>query len=48
MLVVIGAFTYLGVLLDKHYAVKPYLFTALLGLVGVCIALYQAIKQLVK
>lgn len=48
MLVVIGAFAYLGVLLDKKYAAKPYLFTALFSVIGVCISLYQAIKQLIE
>lgn len=48
MLATIGIFTFAGYKLDAYRSSKPPLFTAILGLAGVLISLYQVVKQLNK
>lgn len=45
MVAVIGLFTFIGYKIDEHRASKTPIITAGFALVGVAIALYQAIKQ---
>ena len=48
MLTVIGVFAFIGHKIDdKRNSDKP-LFTALFGLIGVVIALYQVVRSLLK
>lgn len=48
MLAVIGVFTFLGHKIDdKRNSTQP-LFTAILGLIGVIVALYQVVRSLTK
>ncbi len=45
MIVIIGLFTYLGYYIDEKRQSATPLFTALLSLAGVCIALYLVIRS---
>ncbi|WP_158797254.1 AtpZ/AtpI family protein [Pedobacter sp. L105] len=46
MLAIIGVFTFAGYKIDAHRNTHKPIFTALLGVIGVVISLYQVIKQL--
>ena len=46
MLAVIGASTFIGYKLDEWYAHEVKWVTALLSVAGVCIAIFQVIRQL--
>lgn len=46
MLAIIGVFTFAGYKIDAYRNSHKPIFTALLGLAGVVISLYQVIKQL--
>lgn len=46
MLAIIGVFTFVGYKIDAYRDSPKLIFTALLGLAGVVISLYQVIKQL--
>ena len=48
MIATIGLFTFIGYKIDEHRMSKTNLITAAFALVGVGIALYQAIKQATK
>jgi len=48
MIATIGLFTFIGYKIDESRASKNHLFTAILGLLGVCLALYQVIRQVLK
>ncbi|MGY4383728.1 F0F1-type ATP synthase assembly protein I [Pedobacter sp. UYP24] len=48
MLATIGVFTFAGYKLDAYRQSKSPIFTALLGLLGVVISLYQVVRQLNK
>jgi len=48
MIATIGLLTFIGYKIDEHRNSKTNLITALFGLAGVGIALYQAIKQVIK
>lgn len=48
MIATIGLFTFIGYKIDQHRASKTPIITAMFALVGVAIALYQAIKQATK
>ena len=48
MFAVIGLFTFIGYKLDEGREAEMPLLTALISLVGVCIALYQVIKTVTK
>jgi hypothetical protein len=48
MLVTIGLFCFIGYKIDEHRNDAKHLFTALLGLIGVIISLYQVIRALNK
>lgn len=48
MLVIIGAFAFAGYKIDEYRASKMPIFTALMCLAGVAIAMYQVVKQLNK
>lgn len=45
MIATIGLFTFIGYKIDEHRKSKTPIITATFALVGVSIALYQAIKQ---
>ena len=48
MLAAIGLLTYAGYKLDEYLDRKNPIFTALFGVAGVIISLYQVVKQLNK
>jgi len=48
MIATIGLLTFIGYKIDQHRNSKTNLITALFALVGVGIALYQAIRQATK
>lgn len=48
MLAAIGLLTFAGYKLDQYLASKTPVFTALFGVAGVIISLYQVVKQLNK
>ncbi len=48
MLATIGVFAFIGYKIDEHYKVENFLFTALLGIVGVGLSLYQVVRSLNK
>ncbi len=48
MIAVIGLFTFIGYKIDQSRDSSQPLFTAVLSLIGVCIALYQVIRSLKK
>lgn len=48
MIAVIGVFIFIGNYLDKNNGNEKPIFTALLGLLGVGVSLYQVIRSLTK
>ncbi len=48
MIAVIGLFTFVGYKIDQSRESSQPLYTAVLGLVGVCIALFQVVRSLKK
>jgi len=48
MLATIGLFTFVGYKLDEHQQNETPVLTAILGLIGVVISLYQVVRQLNK
>jgi len=48
MIATIGLFTFIGYKIDEHRHSKTNIITAVFALVGVGIALYQAIRQATK
>jgi hypothetical protein len=48
MLATIGIFAFVGYKIDEYNQIDNFLCTALLGIVGVAISLYQVIKSLNK
>ncbi|RYD73522.1 MAG: AtpZ/AtpI family protein [Sphingobacteriales bacterium] len=48
MIVVIGAFTFIGFKIDEYYGNAQHLYTAGFSLLGVIIALVQVIRQAKK
>jgi len=48
MLVIIGVFVFIGYKIDERQGIDNFLFTAILGIVGVAVSLYQVIRSLNK
>lgn len=48
MLATIGVFAFIGYKIDEHRKSDKPVFTALISLLGVIVALYQVVKQLNK
>ncbi|HEY0897430.1 MAG TPA: AtpZ/AtpI family protein [Sphingobacteriaceae bacterium] len=48
MIAVIGLFTFIGYKIDQSRESSQPLYTAILGLVGVCMALFQVVRSLKK
>lgn len=48
MLAVIGVFAFVGYKVDEKRKSDQPIFTAILGLIGVVVALYQVIRSLTK
>lgn len=48
MIATIGLLTLIGYKIDQHRHSKTNIITAMFALAGVAIALYQAIKQVIK
>ena len=48
MLATIGVFAFIGYQIDSHRSSGKFIFTALLGVVGVALSLYQVIRSLNK
>lgn len=48
MLIIIGLFAFLGYQLDEYNKTELPIFTAILSLCGVVIALYQGIKSIIR
>jgi len=48
MIATIGLLTFIGYKIDEHRNSKSQIITAIFGLLGVGIALYQAIRQVTK
>lgn len=48
MLVIIGVFTFIGYKVDEHNQIDNFLFTAILGILGVAVSLYQLVRSLNK
>ncbi len=48
MMAIIGLFAFLGYQLDEYNQTDLPIFTAILSLCGVVIALYQVIKSIIK
>ena len=48
MLATIGVFAFVGYKIDEHQKIENFLFTALLGIVGVAASLYQVVRSLNK
>ncbi|UKT64010.1 AtpZ/AtpI family protein [Pedobacter mucosus] len=48
MIATIGLFTFIGYKIDEHRNSKTNIITAVLALIGVGLAMYQAIKQAAK
>ncbi|MBC7567205.1 MAG: AtpZ/AtpI family protein [Pedobacter sp.] len=46
MLATIGVFAFIGFKLDEYNQTKAPIFSAIFGLIGVIISLYQVVKQL--
>jgi ATP synthase protein I len=47
MIIIIGGGTYGGIKLDEHFETKP-IFTAIISLLSVAIAIYLALKDFIK
>ena len=48
MLATIGLFSFIGYKIDEHKGGSKFIFTAIWGLVGVIISLYQVVRSLNK
>lgn len=48
MLATIGVLTFIGYKVDEHQASQKPIYTAIMGILGVAISLYQVIRQLNK
>lgn len=48
MLATIGLFAFIGYKIDEYKGIDNFLFTAILGVVGVGLSLYQIIRSLAK
>lgn len=48
MLATIGVFTFIGYKIDEYKGSDNFLFTAILGIVGVGASLYQVVRSLNK
>lgn len=48
MLATIGVFAFAGYKIDEYQHTKQPIYTAILGLLGVVVSLYQVVKQLNK
>ncbi|WP_316746368.1 AtpZ/AtpI family protein [Pedobacter gandavensis] len=48
MLATIGLFAFAGYKIDEYQQSKQPIYTAILGLLGVVVSLYQVVKQLNK
>lgn len=48
MLATIGLFAFIGYKIDEHFVNENFICTALLGIVGVALSLYQVVKSLNK
>ncbi|WP_343533649.1 AtpZ/AtpI family protein [Pedobacter sp.] len=48
MMATIGVFAFIGYKIDEHQGIENFLFTALLGIVGVAASLYQVVRSLSK
>lgn len=48
MIATIGLLSFIGYKIDKYRNAKTLIFTAIFGLIGVGIALYQVIKEVTK
>ena len=48
MMATIGIFVFIGYKIDQYQGIENFLFTALLGLVGVAASLYQVVRSLNK
>ncbi len=48
MIATIGLFTFIGYKIDEHRNSKTNIITAMFALLGVAIALYQSIKQVIR
>ncbi len=48
MMATIGIFAFIGYQIDKHQGIENFLFTAILGIVGVGASLYQVVRSLNK
>ena len=48
MMATIGVFVFVGYKIDEHKGIDNFLFTSLLGIVGVAASLYQVIRSLNK
>lgn len=48
MIAVIGLFTFVGYKIDQSRDSAQPIFTAVLSLIGVCVALYQVVRSLKK
>jgi len=48
MLATIGLFSFIGYKIDQHRESSKFILTAILGLIGVIISLYQVVRSLNK
>ncbi len=48
MIAIIGLFAFLGYQIDKKRNAQSPLFTAILAVLGVCLALYQVIRSVLN
>jgi F0F1-type ATP synthase assembly protein I len=48
MLATIGLFSFIGYKIDQNRESSKFIFTAILGLIGVIISLYQVVRSLNK
>ena len=48
MVGVIGLFTFIGYQVDQKRGADELIFTAIFGVIGVCLALYQVIRSVLK
>lgn len=48
MIAIIGLFAFIGYQIDKKREASSPLFTAILALLGVCLALYQVIRSVLN
>jgi F0F1-type ATP synthase assembly protein I len=48
LLATIGIFAFIGYKIDEHRGSEKLIFTAMLGIVGVALSLYQVVRSLNK